>query len=163
VLRDALVDGVGATADDELRPAVRRLRPDAAGCAERLARPDARPLVQHLVHDPAAMVEVDAGGRVVVLPPADRDAEDEPAVRDHVDRRGLLGDERAVGAVRRDQDRRGEPDALGHRGCRGERDERFEVRIDDPVDRPEAGEAAGLRAPGPLEQLPALDSRDRRG
>ena len=64
---------------------------------------------------------------------------------------------------RGEQDRGDELDALGHRAGRGERDQRLVVAVGDPVDRPEAGEAARLGAPGPLQQLLACGAPDGRG
>ena len=54
----------------------------------------------------APAVEVGAGRGVVVGPTADRDAHGQPAVGDAVHGGQLLGQQRAVAAERRDQDRR---------------------------------------------------------
>jgi hypothetical protein len=80
-----------------------------------------------------------------------------------IEGRGLLGDERAVGAVGGEQDRRRQPDPLGHGRGRGQRDERLVVAIDDAVDRAEAREATRLGAPRPLQQLVWLDAGDGGG
>ena len=44
-----------------------------------------------------------------------------------------------------------------------QRDQRLVVAVDDPVDRPEGGEPARVRAPRRLEQLLARHAADRRG
>jgi hypothetical protein len=106
-------------------------------------------------------VEVDPGGGVIVLATTDGDPEQEPTVREAVEARGLLGDERPVAAVQRDQDRGGETDPLGDRGGRRQSDERLVVVIDDAVDGPEAREAPRIRPARPLEQLVPPDARDR--
>jgi hypothetical protein len=159
----ALERHVGGTADQHARAAVRRLRSDASGRTERLALPDSLPRGEHLLEHSPAGVEVHPRRRIVVLAPADGDAERQATVRDVVERRRLLGHERGVDAVGSDEDGRHEPDPLGHRRCRREGDQRLVVRIDDPVERREAREPARLRAPRPLEQLIALDARDRGG
>ena len=82
---------------------------------------------------------------------------------ERVDRRRLLGQQRAAAPGRREQDRGGELDPLGHRAGRGQRDQRLVVAVDDPVDRPEAGEAARLGTPGPLQQLLTRGAPDGRG
>ena len=56
--------------------------------------------------------------------PADSDAEDRAAAREHVERRELLRDVDRV-ALRQDHDARGEPHALADRGGVGERDDRI--------------------------------------
>jgi hypothetical protein len=106
-------------------------------------------------------VEVDARDLVVVLAPSDGDAEHEAAARQVVERRGLLGDERGVGPVGRDEDRGREPDPLRDRRGGSQRDQRLVVRVDDAIDRPQAGEAARLGTPGPVEHLLAGDPGDR--
>src|SRR5829696_30768 len=148
--RRALEGHVGGATQYQRRPPARGPRSDGAGRAERLARPDRLPLLEHLLEAPAADVEVDAGGVVVVLAAADGDAEHEPPVREAVDARGLLGDERTVGAVGRDEDGGGKPDSLGHSGGRRQGDERLVVVVHDAVDGPEAREAARLRPARPL-------------
>jgi hypothetical protein len=70
-----------------------------------------------------------------------------------VHRRRLLGDQRAVQPVGSEQDGGAERDPLGDRGGSGERDQRLEPRIDEPVHRREAGEASALTAPRELEDL----------
>ena len=107
-------------------------------------------------------MEVDVDGLEVVLAAPDGDAEHEAPARQHVERGGLLGEHRAVGAGGREQDRGREADPLGHRGRRGEGDQRVVARVHDAVDRAQRREAARLRPPGPLQQLVAPGPRDRR-
>ena len=72
-----------------------------------------------LVHALPAARERRADGAVVVFTPADPDADGEPAVGQHVDRRHLLGDrDRVVGG--KDHDRGPEPHPFGERGRRRE-------------------------------------------
>ena len=61
VARGARERGAREAAEDEGRAAVGRPRADPAGRAELLAIPDPGPEVEHLVEDPPARVEVDAG------------------------------------------------------------------------------------------------------
>ena len=72
----------------------------------------------------------------------------------HVERGGLLCEQGAVGPHRREQDRRREPDPLGHRGRGGESDERLVVgtRRGRSAQR---REPARLRTPGRLQHLVA--------
>ena len=152
--------------EDQLRRVGRDVGSDALvlggarGCAG--LRPDLPDPLQHRLEVlAAARLEVDPGGLVVVLAAADRDPEDHPAVGDPVHRRRLLGEQRGVEAIRGDQDRRRELASLGHRGRGGERDEWLEVRVGDPVERPQGREARPVGAARPLGQLVAARSRHR--
>jgi hypothetical protein len=64
-------------------------------------------------------------------------------------------------ALSRSGPSRTEADPLGHRGRRGERDQRLVVAVDDAVDGPEGREAAPVGSPRPLGQLLAGGSRHR--
>jgi hypothetical protein len=123
----------------------------------------ARELGQLTLEDPAAAVEVDAGDLVVVGAAADRQPEHEATVREVVDRRRLLGEQRRVGAQRGDQDVGRQADALGHRGGSRQRDQRLVVGEDDAVDRAERGEPGALGAGRPLDYPGPVDAAHRVG
>jgi hypothetical protein len=75
----------------------------------------------------AATVEVELLGVVLLALPAGANTEVEPTLREHVECRGLLREERR-GPERRDEDAGREPYARRHRGHRREHREWFEPR-----------------------------------
>ncbi len=52
-------------------------------------------------------------------------------------RGGLLGEQHGIHPIRGDEDRRRQLDPIGDRGGGAQRDQRLEVRVGDPVDRPQ--------------------------
>jgi hypothetical protein len=108
-----------------------------------------------------ARVEVRAAHLVVVFAAAGRQTEHEAPVREVVERRRLLGEQRRVGSQRRDQDVGHQADPLRDRGRRGERDQRLVARVRDPVDRAERRESGRLGSPRPLDYAGAVHAADR--
>jgi hypothetical protein len=70
-----------------------------------LTRPDPLHVVEHLLESPAAVLEGNAAGLEVVLSAAGSHAEHEPAARQVLKRRRLLGGECGVLALGQDCDR----------------------------------------------------------
>jgi hypothetical protein len=90
---------------------------------------------------------------VVVVARTEAQPEHEPPAGEVLHRRGLLGEDRRA-AQRREDDRRGEADALGDGGDRREGHERLVAVVDDPVERAQGREAlAFCRAPEVHELL----------
>src|SRR5438132_596312 len=132
----------------------RRLRPHL------VAVPQAAQFVQLAVEDRPAGVEVEPAHLVVVLTAARGDAEHEPASGETIHGRGLLGEQGGVGAERRYQDRREQPDPLGHRGGGRQGDQRLVVVVDDAVGRPERGESGLLGLTCEVDERGALHAPD---
>ena len=100
--------------------------------------------------------KVEAEAVVLLLVPRGADAEDGAAVRDHVERRDDLGEQRGV-AVRDAGDERAELHAFGARGERAEQRVRLEDRLVGPAERGQLPEV--VHHPHRLE--PARLGRDR--
>ena len=111
---------------------------------------------------PPAAAVVDARGLVVVEPRADREPQREPPAGERVDRRGLLGEQRGR-PQRADRDHRREPHPLGDGGRRGERGERLDAVVGEPVEHGQARERPGVGAPRPLEHQAPVGAGSRVG
>src|SRR5262249_47747630 len=134
------------------------------------ARPLAAPELAHggdlLAEQAAALVEGRPEPAELLLRPAGPEPEDQPPAGEDVDPRRLLRHEAGV-ALRQDDDRGAEPDALGAAGEVGERDERLDqpavglglgLGDDDVVRAPERLVTERLRLPGAPSQR--LGSRE---
>ena len=108
----------------------------------------------------AAAAVVDLRRLVVVEPRADGESQREAFARQRIDRGRLLGQQRGV-AQRADGDHRREADALRHGGRRGERRERIDRVVGEPVEHAERRERAAVGAPRPLDDEPPIGPRDR--
>src|SRR2546425_587722 len=80
-----------------------------------------------------------------------------PPAGDVVQRGELFREKDRVRPQRPEQNGRREPDPLGHGRDRREREDRLEVRVDDPVDRAEAGETSSICPFRKLEKRIAVD------
>ena len=100
---------------------------------------------------------------VIVVARAEAETERQAAARERIERRGLLGEDERVGPQRRDQNRCHEPNAARGPGHGSERDERLEVRVDEPVDDADAAEAHLFGPSRPVEDAAAARARDRGG
>jgi hypothetical protein len=107
----------GPNAPDQIGgPRLHRRRPDRLGARERrLAAPEPAQLRDLRVEPAEPVLERLLGRAVVVLAAADADRDRDAPVREHVEARHLLRDQR--GRVhRQDVERRHDPHALGQRG-----------------------------------------------
>ena len=111
--------------------------------------------VERRVHALASVVEVEPGHGEVVRPPAHPDAQHEPAARDLVQRRRLLGQQDRL-AHCGEQDVGHQADALGRPGGRAQGDELLEVGVGDAPDRAQGRKAERVRAARDLDQQAAV-------
>ena len=117
----------------------RRVDPDvaqpvpAALEGDEILAPEAAQDLHLLLHPPAPIAEVLVQGLELDRVPADADAEARAPAAEDVELGRLLGDQRGL-ALRQDEDRGGELDALGDRRQVGEEQERF---MEHPLPRVE--------------------------
>src|SRR5215213_4991572 len=102
-----------------------------------LAGPDPLQLLELGLEQPPALVEWGSGSRIVVLAQSDGDSERETAIRQRIDRRGLLRQHRPVSAEWAEEDVGGQANSIRDGRGRRQSDERLIVAVHDSVDRSE--------------------------
>ena len=127
--------------------------------------PEALQDIEILIHDLAALLERHADGVELAPVPARRHAHEQPAVREKVHARKLLGEDDGI-AHRQHQDAGAELDPAGARGDGGQQRERLDngkIRIDpkqDVIPHPKRVEAELLHSDPVFDQR--LDIRHLR-
>jgi hypothetical protein len=148
--------------DDQFRPALaRRRRSNRTRVAALLAAPDPLQLLEELVQATAPTRCREPARLVIVVAPAKAYCQHQPPAGEPVERGCLFGQQRGVGVQRRDQDRGGEANPLGHCRRSRERDQVVVVRVDETADGAQCAEAGLLGPPRPLHKRLPLGVGDR--
>src|SRR5436309_14314613 len=116
-----------------------------------------------MVERPPACVRRKRAQLVVVVARAEAETERQTSVRERIERRGLLREDERVRPQWCDENLRHEPNATRGAGDRSERNERLEVRVDEPVDDADAAETRLLSPSRPVEDALAACAADRGG
>ena len=121
-----------------------RGRPDLA------VRPDVADRLQLLAKASASAAAIDTRRLVILAASANRQPQGEPAVREGIQRGGLLGQDGGI-AQRGDHHHSGQPHPPGHRGGSGQRCKGLVILVGDAVHHPEAAEGTGVCALCPFQ------------